>query len=458
MLGGSDAPAHRATDEKTTRPTDPDSLFAYESRDVKRYFGSRAVIHYVTRGPDAPPRRDDDHDRIPDYVEDASTIADNALEYFERPRACFPDLGRCLPPGIFMPFRKVRPDRAGPDSRPDVYIKSGVAGLGTTIAPRSAIGGAFVVISPTLDARWTRPRSGLLSVLAHEIFHLVEFTYVPAGMPTWISEGAANAMAANVALEAGVELGLSTQGLEDAAIAAQLDLWLRAPWRSIYGIGEEKFDCLRCYGNLLWWARAFAFGNVLQRFYERAGTHPAAIGLGLRDLEATFRGTPAGPLRERSLYDAFAAFSREMFERQDPGRLRPLAVSVEQRTTAIASAPRRPSDRPPPPGGLAGLSTHYLPLVMAPEARGVRLRVETEGGPVPKVFLFVGEGGFANFGRRTRAIAASSATTGQFLGRAGHALSLAHDFVDPTEKREVVLMIASRRSSDSRYRLVFSAI
>jgi len=454
VLGGSDATAWGPHDEKTSRPTDPDSLFAYETRDVKRYFGSRAVIHYVTVAPDAPPRADEDRDQIPDYVEDASAIADSALEYFERPRACFPDLGYCLPPGISMPFRKVRPDKAGADSRPDVYIKSGVAGLGTTISPRSTTGGAFVVISPTLDARWTRPRSGLLSVLAHEMFHLVEFTYVPKGMPAWISEGSANAMAAGVASWAGVELGLTTGALEDAAIAAQLDLWLRGPWRSIY---SAQIDCLRCYGNLLWWSRAFTFGNVLQRFYERAGRHPASIGLGVRDLDATFRGNKGGYFHERSLYDAFAGFSREMFERQEPGMLRPLSVSLEQRITPIPRSPQRPSDRPPPPGWLSGLSTHYVPLVMPADARGVRVRVETEAGRAPQVFLFVGEGGFADFGRRTRAIPPSSTTNLQFMGRPGRVISFGAEFADPVEKQEVVLMIASRRSSDSRYRLVYGA-
>jgi hypothetical protein len=438
--------------DRVPRPTDPASLFAYETQEVKRYFGRRAVIHYVTRGQDAPPRTDLDRDAIPDYVEDASAVADASLEYFERPVSCLVSLGYCLPPGILAPFRKVRLDREGPDSRPDVYIRAGVAGLGTAIPPTDAVGGAFVVISPDLDARLIRPRSGLLSVLAHEMFHLVEFSYVPRGMPTWVSEGVANAMAAAVATERAIALGLGVDGIVDATVAAQYDLWLREPWRSIY---SQEVDCPRCYGNLVWWSRTFYLGSVLQRFYELAARHSDSIGLGLHELDAAFAQNQGDPLFERSLYDAFAAHSREMFIAQNPGMLRPLAVATEQRASPVPRSPKPRSARRPSIGYLAGLSTHYLPLAIPEQAAELHMRVEVEAGPAPEVVLFVGPGRLSDGTRHTRALNPSRGRA-LFLGRRGHAFVFTVNLTE-TESGEVVLMIASRRASGARYRLAYRA-
>src|SRR5438046_5521854 len=71
-----------ATDSVVERPTS-DGAFAYPAPEA-RYVGLRAVIHYVTSGPEAPPLNDDDHDGYPDYVEQVSQAADTALAYYQQ--------------------------------------------------------------------------------------------------------------------------------------------------------------------------------------------------------------------------------------------------------------------------------------------------------------------------------------------------------------------------------------
>ena len=59
------------------RPTSG-GTYGYGVPEAAPYVGLRAVVHYVTSGPDAPPLNDDDHDGYPDYVELVSQAADTA--------------------------------------------------------------------------------------------------------------------------------------------------------------------------------------------------------------------------------------------------------------------------------------------------------------------------------------------------------------------------------------------
>src|SRR3954465_6727566 len=61
----------------------------------RAFASSRAVVHYVSGGPDAPPLNDDDADGVPDYVERVGEAADTAIAYYERRgfAAIAPDTG-----------------------------------------------------------------------------------------------------------------------------------------------------------------------------------------------------------------------------------------------------------------------------------------------------------------------------------------------------------------------------
>src|SRR6478672_13915538 len=75
--------ASAADPAAAVRPT-AGGTYAYTAPEAAPYVGARAVIHYVSTGPDAPPLNDDAGSGYPDYVEQASLAADTALLYYER--------------------------------------------------------------------------------------------------------------------------------------------------------------------------------------------------------------------------------------------------------------------------------------------------------------------------------------------------------------------------------------
>jgi hypothetical protein len=145
----------------------------------RTYSTRRAVVHYVVSGIDAPPVNDDDSDGVPDYVERVGEAADRALAYYER-----------------RGFRPVRPDEGGPDDRPDVYVSRFSPGtFGVAFPAGEAEGGAFTVVANNLDPSPERSFASLYATVAHELFHLVQFSYfrpdADPAVPTWILEGTA---------------------------------------------------------------------------------------------------------------------------------------------------------------------------------------------------------------------------------------------------------------------------
>src|SRR5262249_45677928 len=146
------------------------------------YASQRAVVHYVTVGIDAPPLNDDDADAVPDYVERVGAAADTAIAYYQR-----------------RGFASILSDQAGPDGRPDIYVSRFAPGwFGVSFPAAQAQGGGFVVVSNALDPSPGRSLGSLYGTVAHELFHLVQFssfgpTRDPA-IPGWALEGQAAAM------------------------------------------------------------------------------------------------------------------------------------------------------------------------------------------------------------------------------------------------------------------------
>ena len=104
---------------------------------------------------------------------------------------------------------------------------------------------------------------------------------------------------------------------------------------------------------------------------------------------------------------------------------------------------------------MPGLSTHFVPFTVPRNATGVRVVVETDAGVEPRVALFVGTGRFSGSARETRRIKPGRVVSSPFGGRPGKALTVEADFLSPSERDEVVLMISNGRATDLRYRLRF---
>lgn len=215
-------PTDLAPDRVTTE-TAPNELQVYNdfASPSRAYTAGSAVVHYVVLGIDAPPLNDDDADGVPDYVERVAAAADVAI-------ACFARRG-------FVP---IRPDEGGPDGRPDIYVSRFAPGyLGVAFPAARAQGGAFVVVSNALDPSAGRSFASVYGTVAHELFHLVQFSYFPGTvdppLPGWVLEGTAAAMEHRAYPE-----------LEDGVSALQLRRWLEAPARSL---------TTQTYGSQLLW-------------------------------------------------------------------------------------------------------------------------------------------------------------------------------------------------------------
>ena len=212
----------------------------------RTYSSERAVVHYVVHGIDAPPLNDDDADGVPDYVELVGRAADRALAYYERR-------------GFLAPL----PDEDGPDARPDLYVTRFMPGtLGIAFPAAAAAGGAFAVVSNNLDPSPERSFASVYATVAHELFHLVQFSYFPADdaaalPPPWILEGTAAALETRVA-----------PGLDDLVSTLQLRGWFAATGRSIVS---------QSYGSqLLWRSLDTEQPRFLPALLQRLAAEPAA--------------------------------------------------------------------------------------------------------------------------------------------------------------------------------------
>jgi hypothetical protein len=248
--------------ETSIAPNDFQVYNDYASPE-RKYSSRRAVVHYVSLGIDAPPLNDDDADGVPDYAERVGEAADRALAYFER-----------------RGFRLPLPDEGGPDTRPDLYISRFSPGtLGVAFPASRAQGGAFAVVSNNLDPSAERSFASVYATVAHELFHLVQFSYfgpdVEPVLPTWILEGTA----------AAIETRVNPQ-LDDLVSTIQLRSWFSATERSMTE---------RSYGaQLLWRWLDTKQPRFLSTLFTRLAAHPVA-GNGERAVASTYAGVSGRP-------------------------------------------------------------------------------------------------------------------------------------------------------------------
>jgi hypothetical protein len=260
---------------KRPRPSDvPGAVTSLAPNDFQVYndyaspertYASRSVVvHYVVFGIDAPPLNDDDLDAVPDYVERVADAADLALAYYARR-------------GFHAPL----PDTAGPDSRPDLYISRFSPGtLGVAFPSGRAEGGAFAVIANSLDPSPERSFASVYATVAHELFHLVQFSYFgresDAPIPTWILEGTAAALEQRANPE-----------LDDLVSTLQLRRWFSATGRSLT---EQS------YGAQLFWGQLDAEQpRFLPALLARLAAKPVS-GEGLHAVATEYAGVSGEPL------------------------------------------------------------------------------------------------------------------------------------------------------------------
>ena len=303
-------PAARAGYERP-RPTDvpaaettvaPNGFQLYNDyASPERTFSSRSVVvHYVVLGIDAPPLNDDDADGVPDYVERVGEAADSALAYFES-----------------RGFRSPLPDEGGPDARPDVYISRFTPGtLGVSFPATAADGGAFAVVANDLDPSAGRSFASVYATVAHELFHLTQFSYFgehrdPA-IPSWILEGTAAAMESRVYPE-----------LDDLVSSIQLRRWFSATSESI---------ATQSYGAQLLWGRLDAEQpRFLPALFTRLAARPVA-GEGEQLVASTYARVAQKPFARA--FDRFAvSVAADDADRIEPTRARvgvlaPLSIRI----------------------------------------------------------------------------------------------------------------------------------
>jgi hypothetical protein len=361
----------------------------------RTYSSRRAVVHYVTLGIDAPPLNDDDANGAPDYVECVGEAADRALSYYER-----------------RGFRPLRPDEGGPDARPDIYLSRFTPGtFGVAFPAGRADGGAFAVVSNNLDPSAERSLASVYGTVAHELFHLVQFSYfgpeTDPAIPTWILEGTAAGLEARVYPE-----------LDDLVSTIQLRAWFSATGESM---------TTQSYGAQLLWAWLDTEEpRLLPALFARLAASPAA-GDGQRAVASTYAHVAGTPFA--------AAFHR-------------FAVSVaEDRPDDVEPA------RPARHATLAPLSVRYLRATLPGTGRSMLTVTFPRGqAAAAATLVYQVESDHAGDPARTRRVAPRVSDSGRTLAfsvtsgpRKSAVLVLSNG-----GERPVSYAVSARRASSAR--------
>jgi hypothetical protein len=355
-------PATTAAGYKRLRPPDvpaaetsvaPNGFQIYNdyASPERTYPSQRVVVHYVVLGIDAPPLNDDNADGVPDYVERVGEAADQALAYFER-----------------RGFRPPRPDDGGPDGRPDIYVSRFSPGtLGVSIPAVEAEGGAFAVVANNLDPSAERSFASVYGTVAHELFHLTQFSYFrpnsdPA-IPTWILEGTAAAMESRVYPE-----------LDDLVFTIQLRRWFSATQESI---------TTQSYGAQLLWRRLDVLHpRFLPALLTRLATRPVS-GEGEHLVASTYAGVARKPFAEAFMRFAVSV-AADYADRIEPAAGLPRGVLAPLSVRYLRVAPGRSRMTVNFPLGRAGAATTLVYRLEGDPGEPARTR---------KVAPLVGDGG-----------------------------------------------------------------
>lgn len=166
------------------RPDDPGGVvgFDYGSATVAEYDTpeGRVRVHYTEDGPDAPDLDTTPPHEAPDFVTLVGEVAEQSLDGYEAL-------------GFRAPVSDVSAscDSDGGDDRLDIYLVDFGAGDGQVVAGPCS-GGAcagFALVDSRLAA-YSSDVEGARTVVAHELFHVVQNAYV-RDLDTWFSEGTA---------------------------------------------------------------------------------------------------------------------------------------------------------------------------------------------------------------------------------------------------------------------------
>ncbi|HEV7640098.1 MAG TPA: hypothetical protein VGO39_04405, partial [Gaiellaceae bacterium] len=131
-----------------------------------------------------------------------------------------------------------------------------------------------------------------------------------------------------------------------------------------------------------------------------------------------------------SLYSAFGRFSYNIYRAgYKPAPLYKLTAS-----TSVANTPTRI---------VRGLSTHYVPIVVPPGAKGLGVGIASAGGPNPEVKLVVG----GPKGRVAEGV----------LREKGHLQFFVPTFHNAKERASVMLIVTSGRQVGTAYRIAYQA-
>ena len=198
-------------------PRPPEGGMAAYLAPAQTYGSAHTVVHWVSRGSQAPPLNDDDGDAVPDYVEAVADAAELALGEYAK-----------------LGFRAPAADTGGPDGRIDVYISELPFGfLGAMLPPDVSRDGSFVIVSSALDRREPIALGSLKATVAHEIFHVVQHAYRFRFLPHWVMEGTADAMASLAAPDATdwlASFGIERWNRSASSTATDNDPYGSAPW------------------------------------------------------------------------------------------------------------------------------------------------------------------------------------------------------------------------------------
>jgi hypothetical protein len=360
------------------------------------------VVHYTRTGTDHPRfMKDDNHNGVPNYIEKLAAAANKAWLWYAH-----------------NGFKGPLPDSAGPDAKLDIYVKALPPGVfGITLPTTVAQGGSFMVIDNQLDMAHLAVHGSLQQTVAHELFHEFQLSYMPDGrIPHWAAEGSAVAMQTYVYPQ-----------VVDASTFSYLDAWLNQPWRSLY---DEAHGCSHCYGGALFWRFLFSLGNhVVSEYFGRLYGYEQAhkpILLGLQPLDEILRKRTHG-----TLYSAFGRFSYDIYRSgYKPASPYKLTASPSIGTTTKHT--------------VRGLSTHYIPITVPADAKGIGVGIAAASGPNPEVKLVVG-------GPKGRVIEG-------LMRQKGELQYFVTTFRNAKERASAMLIVTSGRQIGTAYKVAYQSL